>query len=185
VVGGLLQCCPGGWPAVGRRVGRLLQRSIHLAVLVGKWGQGCWSSFMGCSLVFGCCAALLTCQCRLPPAVLCFVGESGEGDADAWASGEVGGYEAYLLADDDGEAAEVYKAVGGAAAATGPQLGVGCALPLLRGAARHRTCTLPGFCSGRACSHALGQACCPTSNVCARPPRTRPSPRRGTMRRAC
>lgn len=45
------------------------------------------------------------------PAVLCFVGEGGEDDRAVWDSGEAGGYEAYLLADDDNEAAEVYKAV--------------------------------------------------------------------------
>lgn len=43
--------------------------------------------------------------------MLCFVGEGEGGDAAAWDSGEVGGYEAYLLADDDKEPAEVYKAV--------------------------------------------------------------------------
>lgn len=43
--------------------------------------------------------------------MLCFVGAEGDDDRGAWEGGEVGGYEAYLLADDDGEAAEVYKAV--------------------------------------------------------------------------
>ena len=50
------------------------------------------------------------CPCLLP-AVLCFVSAGSEDDRGAWEGGEVGGYEAYLLADDDGEAAEVYKAV--------------------------------------------------------------------------
>lgn len=44
-------------------------------------------------------------------AVLCFVSEGEAGDCELWESGEVGGFEAYLLADDDNEAAEVYKAV--------------------------------------------------------------------------
>ncbi|KAL4426531.1 hypothetical protein ABPG77_008389 [Micractinium sp. CCAP 211/92] len=43
-------------------------------------------------------------------AVLCFVSEGEAGDRELWESGEVGGFEAYLLADDDNEAAEVYKA---------------------------------------------------------------------------
>lgn len=43
-------------------------------------------------------------------AVLCFVCEGEAGDREVWGSGEVGGFEAYLLADDDNEAAEVYKA---------------------------------------------------------------------------
>ena len=45
--------------------------------------------------------------------MLCFVGESEGGDREVWEGGEVGGFEAYLLADDEGdkEPAEVYKAV--------------------------------------------------------------------------
>jgi hypothetical protein len=47
-------------------------------------------------------------------AVLCFVTElAGTDDKEVWDGGEVGGFEAYLLADEDGEAAEVYKAVSG------------------------------------------------------------------------
>ncbi|GMH35924.1 hypothetical protein BSKO_03792 [Bryopsis sp. KO-2023] len=48
-------------------------------------------------------------------AVLCIVDDQDENDDEAWAGGEVGGYEAYLLADedDDGnegkEAADVYR----------------------------------------------------------------------------
>ncbi|KAI3435904.1 hypothetical protein D9Q98_001962 [Chlorella vulgaris] len=42
-------------------------------------------------------------------AVLCFVAGGEAGDGEAWESGEVGGYEAYLLADEDGEAAAVYS----------------------------------------------------------------------------
>lgn len=45
--------------------------------------------------------------------MLCFVCEGEAGDREVWGSGEVGGFEAYLLADDDNEAAEVYKAVRG------------------------------------------------------------------------
>lgn len=44
-------------------------------------------------------------------AVLCFVAGGEAGDGEAWESGEVGGYEAYLLADEDGEAAAVYSTV--------------------------------------------------------------------------
>jgi hypothetical protein len=38
-------------------------------------------------------------------AVLCFVDDAGEGDADTspWAAGDVGGFEAYLLADEEEE----------------------------------------------------------------------------------
>lgn len=45
-------------------------------------------------------------------AVLCIVDEADAENEEAWAGGEVGGYESYLLADEDGdekEAADVYK----------------------------------------------------------------------------
>lgn len=43
-------------------------------------------------------------------AVLCFVADGAEGAAEAWESGEMGGYEAYLLAEEDEEKpAEVYR----------------------------------------------------------------------------
>jgi len=43
-------------------------------------------------------------------AVLCFVADGAEGASEAWESGEMGGYEAYLLADEDEEKpAEVYR----------------------------------------------------------------------------
>lgn len=44
-------------------------------------------------------------------AVLCIVDEAGAEDEEAWAGGNVGGYETYLLADEDEEkeAADVYK----------------------------------------------------------------------------
>ena len=42
--------------------------------------------------------------------VLCCVADGAEGAAEAWESGEMGGYEAYLLADEDEEKpAEVYR----------------------------------------------------------------------------
>ncbi|RMZ56634.1 hypothetical protein APUTEX25_002723, partial [Auxenochlorella protothecoides] len=54
-------------------------------------------------------------------AVLCMLG-SGPGAGEAWEGGEVGGYEAYMLADDEGEGgagaaetAEVYRSPGDAA----------------------------------------------------------------------
>ncbi|KDD72488.1 hypothetical protein H632_c3282p0, partial [Helicosporidium sp. ATCC 50920] len=46
-------------------------------------------------------------------AVLCVVDDAGAAEAEAWASGEVGGYEAYLLADEEEKekgAADVYRA---------------------------------------------------------------------------
>ena len=43
-------------------------------------------------------------------AVLCFVADGAEGAAEAWESGELGGYEAYLLAEEDEDGpAEVYR----------------------------------------------------------------------------
>lgn len=54
---------------------------------------------------------LLAVPAPVPPSVLCFVSEAEAADREVWESGEVGGFEAYLLADDDNEAAEVYKAV--------------------------------------------------------------------------
>jgi hypothetical protein len=43
-------------------------------------------------------------------AVLCFVADGAQGAREAWESGELGGYEAYLLADEDEEKpAEVYR----------------------------------------------------------------------------
>lgn len=55
-------------------------------------------------------------------AVLCMLGSSSETGVAAWEGGEVGGYEAYMLADDEGEGggaaaatAEVYRSPGDAA----------------------------------------------------------------------
>ena len=52
-------------------------------------------------------------------AVLCFVDEAGEGDSEtsAWAAGDVGGFEAYLLADEDEGGGDGSKASASAAAA--------------------------------------------------------------------
>ena len=44
--------------------------------------------------------------------MLCFVSDGEEAEKEAWESGEVGGYEAYLLADESNEAAAVYQKVG-------------------------------------------------------------------------
>lgn len=53
--------------------------------------------------------------------MLCFVVEGEAADREMWEGGEVGGYEAYLLADEDNEAAEVYKAVSGGEGQAGQQ----------------------------------------------------------------
>ncbi len=46
--------------------------------------------------------------------VLCFVGDSSQEAKEAWDSGDIGGFEAYLLADEEEKgAAEVYRWVGG------------------------------------------------------------------------
>eukprot|EP00887_Chlorella_sp_A99_P006370 scaffold3.g6370.t1 len=42
-------------------------------------------------------------------AVLCFVDDGEEDAREAWDGGEVGGYEAFVLADESNEAAEVYQ----------------------------------------------------------------------------
>lgn len=51
---------------------------------------------------------LLTHDPRLD-ASLCFVDESSPDAIELWQSGEVGGFEAYVLADEEDEAAEVYR----------------------------------------------------------------------------
>jgi prolyl 3-hydroxylase /prolyl 3,4-dihydroxylase len=53
-------------------------------------------------------------------AVLCFVDDEGEGDGDTcpWAAGDVGGFEAYLLADEDEDGDKGGKAGGSSASAS-------------------------------------------------------------------
>jgi hypothetical protein len=71
---------------------------------------------------------IITSEPRLD-CVLSFVNDTTPEAADGWAVGEVGGFEAYLLADEEEEgagAAAVYRQVK-SAAVTGLQMSAGCA----------------------------------------------------------